>query len=212
MKLKLDLHTHIWEAFNFAPPSVEIAAQVVAQIRRRGIDGIAITDHRHQDWAFDLQELVERHFPGEAVILPGWEIEIRPESNPFAEYQVAEIFLPNGGVFRTYCHPGYYSPEIIIEPEVHAIEIDNYIHNWHIRKKQVSGVAEEHGLLLLEVSDAHNLENVGLRYTEVDLDDLYARAVPVGSPIAGRIVPRGDLARSSAADIAAVGGAPGGWR
>ena len=212
MKLKLDLHTHIWEAFNFAPPSVEIAAQVVAQIRRRGIDGIAVTDHRHQDWAFDLQELVERHFPGEAVILPGWEIEIRPESNPFAEYQVAEIFLPNGGVFRTYCHPGYYSPEIIIEPEVHAIEIDNYIHNWHIRKKQVSGVAEEHGLLLLEVSDAHNLENVGLRYTEVDLDDLQARAVPVGSPIAGRIVPRGDLSRSSAADIAVVGGAPGGWR
>lgn len=209
MKLKLDLHTHIWEAFNFAPPSVEIAAQVVEQIRRRGIDGIAITDHRHQDWAFELQELAARHFPGEAVILPGWEIEIRPESNPFAEYQVAEIFLPNGGVFRSYCHPGYYSPEIIIEPEVHAIEIDNYIHNWHIRKSQVSGVAEKHGLLLLEVSDAHNLENVGLRYTEVDLDELQARAVPVGSPIAGRIVPRGDIAGSSAADIAVVGGGRG---
>lgn len=209
MKLKLDLHTHIWEAFNFVPPSVEIAAQVVEQIRQQGIDGIAITDHRHQDWAFELQELVERHFPGEAVILPGWEIEIRPESNPFAEYQVAEIFLPNGGVFRSYCHPGYYSPEIIIEPEVHAIEIDNYIHNWHIRKTQVSGVAEEHGLLLLEVSDAHNLENVGLRYTEVDLDELQARALPVGQPIAGRIVPRGGLAGSSPADIAVVGGSRG---
>ncbi len=32
--------------------------------------------------------------------------------------------------------------------------------------------------LLMEVSDAHNLENIGLRYTEVELDDLYARAVP----------------------------------
>jgi peroxiredoxin len=31
--------------------------------------------------------------------------------------------------------------------------------------------------MLMEVSDAHNLENIGLRYTEVDLDGLYARAV-----------------------------------
>jgi hypothetical protein len=122
--------------------------------------------------------LVEKHFPGEAVIIPGWEIEIRPEENPFAEYQVAELFLPGGGVFRTYCHPGYYSPEILIEPDVHAIEIDNYIHNWHIRKGQVAEIAQAHDLMLLEVSDAHNLENIGLRYSEVDLDELYARATP----------------------------------
>ena len=29
--------------------------------------------------------------------------------------------------------------------------------------------ADAHGLLLMEVSDAHNLENIGLRYTELDL-------------------------------------------
>jgi histidinol phosphatase-like PHP family hydrolase len=178
LKLKLDLHTHVWEAFNFAPPSVEIAEKVVAQIKSRGIDGIAITDHHNKEWSFEFRELVERRFPGEVLIIPGWEIEIRPERNPFAEYQVAELFLPEGGVFRSYCHPGYYSPEIIIEPDVHAIEIDNYIHNWHIRKAQVEEVARAHGLLLFEVSDAHNLENIGLRHTEVDLDDLYSRAVP----------------------------------
>ena len=88
------------------------------------------------------------------------------------------ILPDGGGVFRTYCHPGYYSPEILIEPDIHAIEIDNYIHNWHIRKDQVKEVAETHDLMLFEVSDAHNLENIGLRYTEVELDDLYARAVP----------------------------------
>ncbi len=187
MKLKLDLHTHVWEAFNFAPPSVEIAEKVVERIKSRGIDGIAITDHHNKDWSFEFRELVERHFPGEALIIPGWEIEIRPEQNPFAEYQVAELFLPArspdevGQVFRSYCHPGYYSPEIIIEKDVHAIEIDNYIHNWHIRKAQVAEIAEAHGLLLLEVSDAHNLENIGLRYSEIELDDLYARATPVGS-------------------------------
>ena len=182
MKLKLDLHTHIWEAFNFQPPTLEIAEKVVRQIKSAGIDGIGITDHHNKDWSFEFRELVEQHFPGEVVIIPGWEIEVRPEQNPFAEYQVAELFLPpmdgmEGGVFRTYCHPGYYSPEIIIEEDVHAIEIDNYIHNWHIRKPQVREKADAHGLLVMEVSDAHNLENIGLRYSEFDLKDLYDRAV-----------------------------------
>ena len=176
MKLKLDLHTHIWEAFNFQPPSLEIAEKVIAQVKSKGIDGIGITDHHNKDWAYEFRALVEQHFPGEIVIIPGWEIEVRPPQNPFSEYQVAELFLPGGGTFRSYCHPGYYSPDIIIEDGIHAIEIDNYIHNWHIRKAQVSEVAEAHDLMILEVSDAHNVENIGLRYTEVELEELYRRA------------------------------------
>ena len=176
MKAKMDLHTHVWEAFNFQPPSLTIAEKVVAQIKSQGIDGIAITDHHNKEWSMEFKDLVEQHFPGEVIIIPGWEIEIRPPQNPFDEYQVSELFLDNGGVFRIYCHPGFYSPNIIIEENVHGIEIDNYIHNWHIRKPQVAKNAKEHDLMLVEVSDAHNLENIGLRYTEVDLDDLYSRA------------------------------------
>ena len=190
MKLKLDLHTHVWEAFNFQPPSVEIAEKVIRQVKAAGIDGIGITDHHNKDWSFEFRELVEQHFPGEIVVIPGWEIEIRPEQNPFAEYQVAELFLPpmdgmEGGVFRSYCHPGYYSPEIIIEQDIHAIEIDNYIHNWHIRKPQVEDKAETYDLLLTQVSDAHNLESIGLRYTEIDLAEMYRRAVkPLAAALA----------------------------
>ena len=177
MKVKLDLHTHLWEAFNFQPPEESMVDRVVDQIKSQGIDGIAITDHRNKEWAFEFCQLVERARPGEVIVIPGWEIEVRPPQNPFAEYQVAELFLPGGGVFRSYCHPGYYSPEIIIEDGVHAIEVDNYIHNWHIRKNQVRELAEAHDLLVLEVSDAHNLGNIGLRYTEVEMEDLYRRAV-----------------------------------
>ena len=176
MRVKLDLHTHIWEAFNFQSPTESMAEKVVEQIKSRGIDGIAITDHRNKDWAFEFRDLVEHHYPGEVIIIPGWEVEVRPAQNPFSEYQVAELFLPGGGIFRSYCHPGYYSPDIIIEDNIHAIEIDNYIHNWHIRKQQVEELARTHDLLLLEVSDAHNLESVGLRHTELELDELYQRA------------------------------------
>ena len=179
MKLKLDLHTHIWEAFNFQPPSLDIAEKVIAQVKSQGIDGIGITDHHNKEWGMEFRELVEQHFPGEIVIIPGWEIEIRPLQSPFDEYQVSELFLPEGGVFRIYCHPGYYSPNIIIEDNIHAIEIDNYIHNWHIRKPQVQEVADTHNLMTIQVSDAHNLENIGLRYTEIEMDELYRRAMPL---------------------------------
>ena len=178
MKVKMDLHTHIWEAFNFQPPSLSIAEKVIARIKESGIDGIAITDHHNWEWGVELGELIEENFPGEVIIIPGWEVEIRPPSNPFAEYQVSELLLPEGGVFRIYCHPGYYSPNIVIEENVHAIEIDNYGHNWHIRKQQVREVADAHSLMTLEVSDAHVLENVGVRYSEVELEELYRRAMP----------------------------------
>lgn len=186
MKVKLDLHTHIWEAFNFQDPTPAMAEQVVAKIKDCGIDGIAITDHNNKEWSFRFRDLVEQEYPGEVIIIPGWEIEVRPVQNPFSGYQIAELFLPGGGVFRSYCHPGYYSPDIIIEDGVHAIEIDNYIHNWHIRKSQVTEVAAEHDLLVLEVSDAHNLENIGLRHTEVELDELYRRAdSSTAGPVSG---------------------------
>jgi hypothetical protein len=31
--------------------------------------------------------------------------------------------------------------------------------------------------MTVEVSDAHNLENIGLRYTELELEELYRRAM-----------------------------------
>ena len=36
------------------------------------------------------------------------------------------------------------------------------------------------GLLTFEVSDAHNLENIGLRCTELEMEDLYRLATPIG--------------------------------
>ena len=179
MKLKLDLHTHVWEAFNFQPPSLALAERLIGQIKERGIDGVGITDHHNWEWGAELRKIIEDHHPGEVVIIPGWEIERRPPVNPFDEYQVTELLLPEGGVYRIYCHPGYYSPNIIVEENVHGIEIENHLHNWHIRKPQVQEVAEQHGLRLFQVSDAHVLENVGIRYTEVELDDLYRVAMPL---------------------------------
>ena len=178
MKVKLDLHTHIWEASRFVPPDKDIAWQVIEQVKRMGIDGIAVTEHRNKEYGFAFAELVQREFPNEIIVIPGWEIEVRygPERNE--EYQVLELFLPNDTLFRSYCHPGYPSLKTIIDG-VQAIEIDNMTHNWHINKEEVQRIAQEHDLLLLKVSDAHLFKDIGSNYTEIEMEELYARARPI---------------------------------
>ena len=177
MKVKMDLHTHIWEATGCVPPTVEVVDLVLRQIESQGIDGIGITDHHNKDYAFAFKEIAETEFPGRAIILPGWEINVRPEESPFDEYHMGELFFPDGKVLRSYNHPGYYTPNIIIENGVQAIEIANPGHNWHIRKSQVEQIAQERGLMLFSVSDAHRVEKIGTSYTEVDVEELHLRAV-----------------------------------
>ena len=176
MKVKLDLHTHVWEASGFQPPNLEWAEKVVRQTKSMGIDGIAITEHRVREHSFAYKRLMEDNFPGQLLVFPGWEIEVNPPENHFEEYQVGEFLLPNGRIFRNYCHPGHPSPNIRIA-NVQSIEIDNLIHNWHIDKAKVKAVAQKHGLLMVNVSDAHRLEDIGTSYVEVDLEDFYSRGI-----------------------------------
>jgi hypothetical protein len=89
------------------------------------------------------------------------------------------LYLPGGRLFRTYCHPGYYTPNIIIEEGIHGIEVTNHHHDWHIRRPLVERVAETHDLLSFNVSDANILHEIGAGSTEVDLDEMMRRAIPL---------------------------------
>ena len=179
MTVRLDIHTHVGEMFAFQEPTPEIAETVIARIKEAGLDGIAVTDHWRRDWGLALRRVVEQHFPNEVIIIPGQEIDVRPASSPFDEYHCTELYLPGGRLFRTYCHPGYYTPNIVIEDGVHGIEVANHHHDWHIRPPAVKRVAEEHDLLTFSVSDANVLSEIGAGSTEVDLDEMMRRAIPL---------------------------------
>ncbi|MDY6906739.1 MAG: PHP domain-containing protein [Chloroflexota bacterium] len=141
---------------------------MVAQIKARGIDGIGVTEHWDREYGFQVKEIVERCFASEVLIIPGREIDI-------AERQEVELYLPDGSIFRFLAHPGFPAGSYVVE-NVQGIEIDNYLHDWHIDKPRVTALAEEHGLLLLRSSDAHSIERIGCYYTEVSLEELSARA------------------------------------
>lgn len=179
MEVRLDLHTHVGEMFGFKPPTPEIAETVIMRIKDAGLDGIGVTDHWRPHWGMELHRVVEQHFPGEVLIIPGQEIDVRPASSPFDGYHCVELYVPGGRLFRNYCHPGYYTQNIVIEDGVHGIEVANHHHDWHIRRPHVERVAEQHGLLTFSVSDANKLGEIGAGSTLVDLDDMIQRAVPL---------------------------------
>jgi len=167
MKLKLDLHTHPFEATGFRQITPDIAERLVARIRERGLDGIAVTEHADRSYGFKVKEIVEARYP-DIVIIPGQEANVWP-------VQVVELSLPGDVTFKFLAHPGYPG-ELTSADGLHGVEIDNPLHSWHINKEKVQALAEKYNLMLLSNSDAHTVEDIGARYNEVSIEELCARA------------------------------------
>ncbi|MEK7847552.1 MAG: PHP domain-containing protein [Chloroflexota bacterium] len=172
MKLKLDLHTHIYEATGFRQITPEIAGRVVARIRERGLDGIAVTEHADKSYGFKVKEIMEAAYP-DIVIIPGQEASVWP-------VQVVELYLPGDVTFRFLAHPGYPG-ELTSVDGLHGIEIDNPLHSWHINREKVKALAEKYNLMLFSNSDAHTVHDIGACHNEVSIEELCARARLQGS-------------------------------
>lgn len=164
MKLKLDLHIHLGEALNFPPPSLPVVERVVEVLRKRGLDGIAITDHNNKQFAFKMKEVFEENFP-EFLIIPGQEIH-------YGYDHIIELFLPSG-TFRFVAHPGNSSPIERYLGYIHGLEIENGY--WVINKERIAEIAQRYNLLLLSNSDAHSLSEIGLLFNYIEIEELISR-------------------------------------
>lgn len=173
-RVKIDFHTHLFEATDYRPLSKELVAEVIGILRERGLDGIGVTEHFDKDFGFKFQRIVEEDFNGAILVFPGWEIDARADNH---NYQVTELYLPEKRMFRTYCHPGYPSADIVLD-NVQGIELNNALHDWHMNKERIQEVARKHDLMTFSVSDAHRVQDVGRYHTELDLEDLYSLAIP----------------------------------
>lgn len=169
-RLKLDLHTHCYEAAGFAKPTVELVGMILGVVKTLGLDGIAITDHSNKIFAQEVRRIAESHFPGEVLIIVGQEIEDWPA-------EVVELYLPSGLTFRYIAHPGYPGDFMAQLPNVHGIEINNGGHNWHMDRERIREIAAKHDLVLLSNSDAHFLEDIGRFYNEINLEQLEAAVI-----------------------------------
>lgn len=175
MGLKLDLHTHCYEAT--LSESVDAVERIVNAIKRRRLDGIAVTEHIDADYGYKVKQIVEECFDSEVLIIPGQEI-----NTSLVHVQVVELYLSNKATFRFVVHP-YHLTDLsryvaAHAHELHGVEINNFQHKWEmnqINREEIQAIADEYGLMLLSNSDAHSLDNIGRYYNEVDLEDLYTR-------------------------------------
>jgi PHP family Zn ribbon phosphoesterase len=169
-KLKLDLHVHVFEEFlPISPKFITISSvgKLVDKIKAAGLDGVAITEHSNTDFGYRVKEIVDTHFEGKVLIIPGRELEDLPIH--FVELDLSFIGKPT---FRFLAHPGYPGDPTSSIGGFQGIEIENAMHGWHIDQAMVRNLAEKHNLILLSNSDAHHLSDIGRCYTEISLEEL----------------------------------------
>ena len=177
--MKLDLHTHCREATGCPDPTPDIVRRIVAAVKAQGLDGIAITEHYTDSYAYEVKEIVHRYFNDEILVIPGREIDrvfLRIEKGLF---HLVELYLPGDITFRFIAHPGH--PHIrdlgsYIDGDIHGIELRNPAHDHEMDSSMIRELAEKHDLLLLTNSDAHSLADIGTYHNEVDIEVLCARA------------------------------------
>ena len=177
--MKLDLHTHCREATACPTPSIDIVKRIVAAVKAKGLDGIAVTEHYTSAYAYKVKEIVDQHFGGEITIIPGREIDKMYLGIDRGVVHVVELFLPGELTFRFIAHPGHpYARDLgsRIDGDIHGIELRNPSHDGEMDENMIRRLAEEHDLLLLCNSDAHSLGDIGTYYNEIDIEDLCLRA------------------------------------
>ena len=169
--MKLDLHVHYYEATGYVPLCTELVGTLVNTIKEKGLDGIAVINHQwhDQEYPFMVRDIVARDYNNEVLIIPGIEFDVGYNHE-------VELYLSENRTFRFLAHPGDpYTPKPIVINNIQGIELKNA---QHFVDRETPRIAEEHNLITLYNSDAHQLSKIGSYYNEIELDTLFARALP----------------------------------
>lgn len=173
MLLKLDLHTHCYEAT--LSNSINSIEAIVEAVKAKGLDGIAVTEHVDKTYGYEVKQIVEEYFNNDVLIIPGQEV-----NTELVHVQIIELYLSKDVTFRYIAHPYHLTDfcKYVSEhaSELHGVEIENYQHKWEmsrVNKQMIQETAKNYNLMLLTNSDAHTLNDIGRYYNEIRLEDLY---------------------------------------
>ena len=197
MKLKIDLHIHTCYSYD----SLIKPKEVVFYAKKRGLDGVAITDHDRVDGA--LEVIRETDF----LVIPGIEISslhghiiglnIQDEIPPKLDVDETLDRIHGTGGIAVACHPMIFFKESLkehISPRFDAIEVINssaFPFNYSVRRSEE--IASRLGIARVAGSDAHYGPEIGCAYTLVNAEpevDEIVKAISKGlcSPC-GRAIP-----------------------
>ncbi len=171
MGLRIDLHVHTTYSYD----SLIAPKDLIFYAKKRGLDGVAITDHDRIDGALKIAK--ETDF----LIVPG--IEISSLNGHIIGLNVDELVPPKLSVDETLdriheaggiavaCHPITFFKESLkghISSRFDAIEVINasaFPFNYSVRRSEE--IASRLGLVRVAGSDAHYGPEIGYAYTLV---------------------------------------------
>ena len=198
MTLKIDIHVHT----TYSHDALITPKDLIFYAKKRGLDGVAITDHDRIDGALKIAK--ETDF----LIVPG--IEISSLNGHIIGLNVNELVPPKLGVDETLdriheaggiaiaCHPITFFKESLkghISSRFDAIEVINsasFPFNYSVRRSEE--IASRLGIARVAGSDAHYGPEIGYAYTlvnaECEVDEVvnairkgfcspYGRAIPL---------------------------------
>ncbi|MCD6410153.1 MAG: PHP domain-containing protein [Candidatus Verstraetearchaeota archaeon] len=178
MQLKLDLHVHTWASRD----GVSSLEEVLRAASRKGLDGIAITDH-DQPFPMQLAEKLSRET--ELLVVPGVEITTRQGHlialgfeelvKPMCDALAAGDLIKSAGGVLVVPHPfDKYShgvgEELAVELEPHAVEVCN-ASTWRRYNRRAAELSRSRGIPGIAGSDAHHWRGVGRAYTVVEVEE-----------------------------------------
>ena len=200
MPLKIDLHLHT----HYSEDATTTLKEVVSHAKKRGLDGVAITDH---DTTRGARKLVKQR-PKNFIIIPSVEVSslhghvlalniTEPITPKLSLTETVEEIRQKGGT-AVIAHPAVVlktglGHKISSASNIDAIEVINaaafpfFLSNYLSRR-----LAQRLGLPETGGSDAHHPQEIGKAYTMVNadsnLDDIIeairkGKTTPLGKPI-----------------------------
>ena len=174
MKLKIDLHVHtIYSSDSFITPK-----QLVFYAKKRGLDGVAVTDHDRLDSSLKICR--ETDF----LVLPGMEISSVdghivalnvPENIPkgLRSEETVERIHQAGGI-AIACHPvSFFKGSLgkAVTSNFDAIEVINSsAFPFRYSKKRSEELASRLGIARVAGTDAHFAPEIGCAFTLIDAE------------------------------------------
>jgi hypothetical protein len=197
LQLKIDLHVHTHYSYD----SLITPEELVFYAKKRGLDGVAVTDHDRLDGALKIAK--ETDF----LIIPGMEISSlnghviglnlqEPVPSGLSVDETVDKIHELGGI-AIACHPVTFfkgSLKKHVNSKFDAVEVINSSaipFNYSVRRSKE--IASRLGITRVAGSDAHYGPEIGYAYTLVDAElevDKVVKAVSNGSCIPfGRAIP-----------------------
>jgi predicted metal-dependent phosphoesterase TrpH len=192
MSLNIDLHTHTF----FSGDGVSSPEENIATARKKGLHGLAVTDHNTCDAVTYLRDqglMREDGLPVDGFLLiPGQEVTTEeghllcigttlPDLKGRPAREVCEIIHERGGL-AIPPHPydlfraGIRFPTLETLP-IDALEVFNAATTLRRYNRYAFRYAQLRGLPMTAASDAHHSEALGTAYTILDTEDFSVKGV-----------------------------------